>query len=113
MPGWAGVMVARRALAAAHDGPLFGTDDGWLDPSNMTKCLRYALTAAGMPEVSSHTWRKPVATILYAAGCSVEEIAAVLGNTVEVVERHYIEKRGRSPGHGRPGRCAGGRVRPS
>lgn len=92
-PGWVGVMFMRRALATPPGRPIFGgLDSCWLDPSNHTKRLRQALDEVGMPDVTSHTWRATVATILYAAGCSVEEIAAVLGNTVEVVERHYIEK---------------------
>jgi integrase len=97
-PAWAAAMFRRRVLAAPPGKPIFGTaDHGWLDPSNTTKRVREALDAAGMPEVTSHTWRKTVASILYAAGCSVEEIAAVLGNTVDVVERHYIEKSRSSP----------------
>lgn len=91
VPNWAAKMFARRVLAAAPTGPLFGTADGdWLDPSNTASRLREALTEAGYDWVTSHVWRHTVGTILAEAGLPVDDIAAVLGNTRDVAERYYI-----------------------
>jgi integrase len=51
------------------------------------------MDAIGYGWVTSHVWRKTVATVLDEAGLNLGEIADQLGNTREIVERHYVQKR--------------------
>jgi len=51
--------------------PVFGAIlGGWRDPSNTQADLRQAFDAAGYPWVTSHTFRKTVATLMDQAGLS-------------------------------------------
>jgi integrase len=97
LPDWAAPMFARRKLAAGPNGPLFASlDGGWLDSSNTINRLREALNAIGFAWVTSHVWRKTVATLLDETGLNVGEIADQLGNTRAVTEKHYIKRRSRN-----------------
>lgn len=97
LPDWTAPMFARRKLAAGPHGPLFASLAGsWLEPSNTGNRIREALDAIGFAWVTSHVWRKTVATLLDEAGLNVGEIADQLGNTRAVTERHYIKRRSRN-----------------
>ena len=93
MPVWAAPMLARRKLAAGL-GALFAPAVGdWLDPSNTSKRLRTALDDDELGWVTSHVWRKTVATFLDGAGLEVGEVANQLGNSRAVATKHYIAPR--------------------
>ena len=61
--------------------PLFPAPEGGLhDPSNTQADLRQALTAVGYPWVTSHVFRKTVATLMDKAGRTARDIADQLGH---------------------------------
>lgn len=89
VPEWSMGMWRRRA-AAAGDGPLFpSARGGWLDPRNLNGRIREAFDACEFDWVTSHVFRKTVATVLDEAGLQTTEIADQLGNSTRVVEKHY------------------------
>lgn len=93
VPNWSASMFARRKLAAAQ-GPLYFANGGdWHDPSNTYTRLREALDKGGFEWITSHVWRKTVAKHLDEAGLTLSEIAAQLGNTQAVVQKHYLPQR--------------------
>lgn len=93
VPSWSVPMWRRRKLAAGS-GPIFPTWNGTLvDPSNVMKRFRRACDEIGYPWVSSHAFRKTVATHLGDANLAPTAIGDQLGNTAEVVERAYRRKR--------------------
>ncbi|WP_435070421.1 site-specific integrase [Amycolatopsis thermoflava] len=93
VPQWSVPMWRRRKLASGG-GALFPSwAGGYLDPSNATKNIRAALDECGYEWVTSHVWRKTVATVLDDAGLTTTQIADQLGNTPRVVEKHYRAKR--------------------
>jgi integrase len=53
---------------------------GWRDPSNTQADLRDAFTAAGFNWVTSHVFRKTVATLMDQAGLSSRAAADQLGH---------------------------------
>jgi integrase len=80
------VDLLRRRLAdlPSQDGDpvVFPSPNGHLrDPSNTSGDLRQALDRAGLPWVTSHTFRKTVATRLDDAGLSARQIADHLGHS--------------------------------
>ena len=88
---------ARRA-ERAHTGPagvVFPSPAGQLrDPSNTQGDLRAALDRAGYPWVTSHTFRKTVASRLDDAGFSVRHIADQLGHArPSTTLDHYLGRR--------------------
>lgn len=92
-PSWAAPMFTRRKLAAGT-GPLWPTWNGqWQDPGNVAKRVRQACDAIGYGWVSSRMLRHTVGTHLGDSGVSSELISDQLGNTAEVVERHYRRKK--------------------
>lgn len=96
-PTWAAPMFTRRKLAAG-DGPLFPTWNGqWLDPSNVAKRLREACDEIGYGWVSARMFRHTVGTHITDTGLSNEHASDQLGNTSEVVERHYRRKKVTNP----------------
>ncbi len=89
LPGWAVDVVIRRGEAAGWSGPLFPAPGRrgrvasgrlWRDPSNTSKSLREARDRAGFDWVTSHAFRKTVATEMDAAGMTAREIADQLGH---------------------------------
>lgn len=93
VPEWSAPMWLRRQSTSGA-GPLFPSASGqWLDPSNTATRLGTAMDACGYGWVTSHVWRKTVATVLDEAGLAIGEIADQLGNTRAIVEKHYIKKR--------------------
>lgn len=94
VPQWSVPMWRRRKLAAAPGGPIFPSWNGqWADPSNVGGRMREAFDACGFEWVTSHVWRKTVATVLDEADLPTTAIADQLGNSPQVVERHYRRKR--------------------
>ncbi|MEV6897511.1 tyrosine-type recombinase/integrase [Amycolatopsis sp. NPDC051372] len=93
VPDWS-AFIWRRLKLTAGAGPLFPAFGAeWLDPSTMVNRIQEAFTAVGYGWVTSHVFRKTVATILDEAGLPTTDIADQLGNTPAVVERHYRRKR--------------------
>lgn len=93
VPEWSVPMWRRRKLASGG-GPIFPSWNGeWLDPSNVINRIRDAMEACGYGWVTSHVFRKTVATLLDEADLPVTAIADQLGNSPKVVERHYRRKR--------------------
>ncbi|MGW5647551.1 site-specific integrase [Saccharopolyspora sp. NPDC003762] len=94
VPRWSVPMWRRRKLAARPGGPIFPAwNDEWADPSNVIHRIREALDECGYGWVTSHVWRKTVATVLDEADLPTTAIADQLGNTPKVVEEHYRRKR--------------------
>ncbi len=87
LPGWAVDMLIRRGDAAGWRGPMFpshatrGRGGSWRDPSNTSRTLREARGRAGFDWVTSHVFRKTVATMMDEAGMTAREIADQLGHT--------------------------------
>ncbi|WP_435583342.1 tyrosine-type recombinase/integrase [Amycolatopsis thermoflava] len=97
VPQWS-LPMWRELAAEAGDGPLFASWNGqWQDPRNTRRRIREALDECGFGWVTPHVWRKTVAMVLDEAGLSTNEIADQLGNTPDVVERHYRPKRKANP----------------
>jgi integrase len=86
LPTWCRDLLTRRhhaLLAQGHDpaGPVFPSAKGGLrDPSNTQADLREAFTVAGYPWVTSHVFRKTVATVMDEAGRTAREVADQLGH---------------------------------
>jgi integrase len=91
LPGWAVDLVIRRGERYSWSGPLFpvpGRRKGetrwpsgvWRDPSNTSRDLREARERAGFGWVTSHVFRKTVATVMDEAGMTAREIADQLGH---------------------------------
>jgi integrase len=87
LPDWCTTMLRERAARVAPDEqdrigrPVFPAPlGGWRDPSNTQADLRDALTAAGFDWVTSHVFRKSVATLMDQAGLSSRAAADQLGH---------------------------------
>jgi integrase len=78
-------MIKRRRLAGHPPGPsgvIFTSPTGLIrDPSNTQADLREALDRAGYPWVSSHVFRKTVASRLDDQGFGIRHIADQLGHS--------------------------------
>ena len=93
VPSWA-VPVLRRRKLESGGGPLFPTYLGtWLDPVNVQKRLRVACREIGYEGVTSHLFRHTTATHLGDSDLSDEVISDALGNTPDVVRKHYRRKK--------------------
>lgn len=93
VPLWSLPMWRRRKIASG-EGPLFpGYRGGLLDPSNTIHRIREAFNECGFAWVTSHVFRKTVATIMDDAGLPTSAIADQLGNDVNTVLKHYRAKR--------------------
>jgi integrase len=78
LPGWAVEMLRRRqGSARANEWNVVFTAPlgGLRDPSNTQADLRVAFADAGYPWVTSHVYRKTVATLMDAAGLSARQAA--------------------------------------
>ena len=84
LPTWAVRMLARRAhtSASASTSPVFASRHrGWFrDPANTRRSLRQAFATAGMQGLTSHSFRKTVATLMDEAGLSARQAADQLGH---------------------------------
>lgn len=95
LPGWAVDMLRdRHAVAKNKKGPVFPSGAGsWRDPSNTARSLREARERAGFGWLTSHAFRKTVATTLHDAGLTPREIADQLGHANLRTLDHYIGRR--------------------
>jgi integrase len=87
LPGWCVAMLRDRAASidssekGHRERPVFpAPQDGWRDPSNTQADLRDAFTTAGFDWVTSHVFRKTVATLMDQAGLSSRAAADQLGH---------------------------------
>src|SRR4051794_27793691 len=87
LPRWCTAMLRDRAARLAPTDidwsgrPVFPAPlGGWRDPSNTQADLRDAFTAAGFDWVTSHVFRKTVATLMDQAGLSSRAAADQLGH---------------------------------
>ncbi len=88
LPSWAIAMLRRRQLAAqpstdadtfvAFPAPVAG---GLRDPNNTLKMMRESFKAAGFDGLTSHQFRKTVATLMDGAGLSARAAADQLGHS--------------------------------
>lgn len=103
LPGWAVDMLNRRGDQLGWRGPLFpiperrrGRQDRagvWRDPSNTSRDLRLARDRAGYEWVTSHVFRKTVATLMDEAGMTAREIADQLGHArPSLTQDVYMER---------------------
>jgi integrase len=93
VPEWSVPLLRRRKLASGG-GPLFPAwDGGWLDPSNVIHRIQEAFRDAGYGWVTSHVFRKTVASVLDDADLPLSAIADQLGNTQKVADKHYRKRR--------------------
>lgn len=93
VPQWSVPMWRRRKLVSGG-GPLFPSFTGnWLDPSNVINAISTAMNDVGYGWVTSHVFRKTVATVLDEADLPTTAIADQLGNTRAAAEKHYRRKR--------------------
>jgi integrase len=59
--------------------------------SVVERCLRSVFKKSGVPRAHAHRFRHTLATELLARGASFEDVADVLGNSPEIVRKHYAK----------------------
>jgi integrase len=94
LPGWAVTMLKRRRLASGGAVPVFPDSlGGWRDPSNTRRALRDVREKAGYEWLTSHAYRRAVATILDKSGATARQIADQLGHAkVSMTQDVYMER---------------------
>src|SRR3954447_9434750 len=98
LPGWCVALLQRRGPSS---GPLFPAPRSrkLRDPNNTRRALREAFLAMGMPGVTSHAFRKTVATLMDEAGLSARSAADQLGHAKpSVTQDIYFGRRRRATG---------------
>lgn len=97
LPTWAVAMLRRRAAEGGDNAWLvvFPSPAGRLrDPSNTQADLRGVFERAGYPEITSHTFRRTVATLMDRAGLSARAAADQLGHAkVSMTTDNYYGRR--------------------
>jgi integrase len=97
LPRWAvEVLRARRARVPANEWNVVFTAPlgGLRDPSNTQADLRVIFAAAGYPWVTSHVYRKTVATLMDEAGLSARAAADQLGHAkVSMTQDNYFGRK--------------------
>lgn len=96
LPSWAVEMLLRRRPAdAGPDDPIFTAPMGGLrDPSNTNADLKEAFTTAGYGWVTSHVYRKTVASMMDDAGLSARAAADQLGHAkVSMTQDRYFKRK--------------------
>ena len=86
------VLRRRRLITTDPAGPVFTAPLGGLrDPSNSNADLREAFDAAGYTWVTSHVYRKTIATLMDIAGLSPRAAADQLGHSkVSMTQDDYF-----------------------
>jgi integrase len=98
LPSWAVDTVRRRIVQLGEEtGPLFpGITVRWRDPKRIQVAIAQVRESAGMPDLTSHVFRKTVATLLDQAGLDVRDIATHLTHSSpKITESHYIARKAR------------------
>jgi integrase len=97
LPGWAVAMLRRRRATSPPNqlGVVFTAPAGGLrDPSNTQADLRVVFTAAGFGWVTSHVYRKTVATMMDQAGLTARQAADQLGHAkVSMTQDNYFGRK--------------------
>ena len=86
LPTWATAMLRHRKaellVAPLPSDPVFASSAGsFRDPSNTRRALRDAFAVAGLEGLSSHVFRKTVATLMDEAGLTARQAADQLGHS--------------------------------
>ena len=97
LPSWTvGMLRRRRDRAQPNDqGVVFSAPGGGLrDPSNTQSDLRSVFDAAGFTWVTSHIYRKTVATLMDEAGLTARQAADQLGHAkVSMTQDNYFGRK--------------------
>ncbi|WP_246018765.1 site-specific integrase [Saccharothrix australiensis] len=96
LPSWAVAMLRARRPADAQPGdPVFTAPRGGLrDPSNTNADLKEVFEAAGYAWVTSHVYRKTVASMMDDAGLSARAAADQLGHAkVSMTQDRYFKRK--------------------
>lgn len=92
-------LLAPLADALPHNriGRIFTDKNGnYLTATQFAKRWKAYREAVGLPEdITLHCFRHSLATICFEAGVSAQDLAAFLGDTVEIAEKVYVELRER------------------
>jgi integrase len=94
LPSWAVTLVEGRRTVLGPSGPLFPSTSGtWRDLSNVSHAYRKARAAVGLDWMTSHSFRKTVATKLDVAGVAVRVISDQLQHSkIEMTQDRYIQR---------------------
>jgi integrase len=98
LPSWCVTLLRRRGPSS---GPVFPAPRSrkLRDPNNTRRALREAFRAMGMPGVTSHAFRKTVATLMDEAGLSARSAADQLGHAKpSITQDVYYGRRRRATG---------------
>lgn len=100
LPTWADAMLRRRRAAASGElifpSPITG---GLRDRSNVGRALRHTFARAGYPGLTSHVFRKSVATLMSDAGLSSRAAADQLGHAkISLTQDVYFGRKKRATG---------------
>jgi integrase len=102
LPLWAVALLRRRRESATPNrwDVVFTSMTGKLrDPSNTQGDLHEAFDRAGYPQITSHTLRRTVATLMDVAGLTARAAADQLGHAkVSMTTDHYYDRRKRRTG---------------
>ncbi len=105
LPSWAVEMLRRRRESSTPNewDVVFTSPAGMLrDPSNTQSVLRRIFDRAGYPDITSHIFRRTVATLMDQAGLSSRAAADQLGHAhVSMTQDHYFGRRVASTGAAR------------
>lgn len=95
VPSWCRTMLKRRRLASGGAVPVFASSlGGWRDPSNTRRVLRELRTDLGYEWLTSHAYRRGVATILDDGGATARAVADQLGHAqVSMTQNNYLARR--------------------
>lgn len=93
------MLLLRHAKTTNRAGPVFPDAFGGLrDPHNTSGDLRRALDRAGYQWVTSHVFRKTVATVLDDAGLSARQVADQLAHArPSMTQDRYMARKARNP----------------
>jgi integrase len=102
LPAWTVAMLKRRRSTAVENewGAVFTSPAGYLrDPSNTQADLREVFDRAGYDDITSHTFRRTVATLMDNAGLTARAAADQLGHakvsmTTDVYFGRHVAKTG-------------------
>ena len=96
LPRWCVDMLkARRVRLQGFDGPVFpNSRGGWRDRGNVGKAIRKVRAETEFDWLTTHTYRKTVATLLDESGATARMIADQLGHArVSMTQDVYLGRR--------------------
>lgn len=102
VPMWCVDMLReRRVRLGGFEGPVFpDTRGGWRDRGNVGKAIRRVRAGAGFDWVTTHTYRKTVATELDERGATPRQIADQLGHSrVSMTMDVYVGRKAANAGN--------------